>query len=163
MADQICTSCSGTGIMSPGTEWQQFCQDCVKGNALALISCGSALDPTKYPACHYDIGRPGCNDQGLFPDGRSCDCSRVSILGFESYGCSHEVTIKVMCVLESTDYGYSDDIPHSQFESLREIIGGPLDPVPDNATITAQLTKWVAENPEAVQYGLENDWLARFL
>jgi hypothetical protein len=159
----VCKSCDGTGFMNRETEWKQYCLDCVTGNTLALQACGSNLDPAKYPACHYDIDSPGCNDQGLFPDGTSCDCDRLSILGFESYGCSHEVAITVMCVLDSTDYGYPDHIPHSQFEQLHAIIGGPLGPVPDNATITAQLTAWCASNPEAVYYGLGNNWLARFL
>jgi hypothetical protein len=145
--------------MNQGTEYAQYCMDCLTGNTLALKNCGSSLDPTKYPACHYDIDRPGCNDQGLFPDGSSCDCYRCNILGFESIGYSHDVAVKVMAVLESCDEGC--------YEPLRTLVN-LIDQTRDRLGLigpeeSAGIAKLLEEHPEAVQMALDHNWIRVFL
>jgi hypothetical protein len=162
MEAQACSSCNGTGILSPGTEWVQFCPDCLTGNTLALKASGSNLDPTRYPACHYDL-TGGCNDQGLFPDGSSCDCDRVSILGFESMGCSHDTAIKVMCALTSCDEGCDDPV-RSLSDTIDEIQGGALGKRSlTDQEVGAALNQLVQENPEGFQVALDHNRLRQFL
>lgn len=160
---EICKTCNGTGIKDPGTAWVQFCPDCLTGNTLALQACGSTLDPAKYPACHMDLNGDGCNDQGKFKDGTSCDCDRVSILGFESMGCSHETAIKVMCALTSCDQGCIDEIL-TLVNQIDEIQGGPLGKAPlTEQQVGAALNQFVQENPEGFQIALDHSWLAEYL
>lgn len=164
---EICKRCHGTGIESAdvdpehvrvfGATVQQFCPDCLTGNTLALKAQGSNLDPAKYPACQFE-GAEACNDSGKLPDGTSCDCEKASILGFEWYGCSHEVAIKVMCALISSDYG-SPDHWHPAIDQLGKI----GDQEASNEVVTAHYTTWVQENPIVVQEALESCWLRRFL
>lgn len=155
---EVCKSCNGTGIMSAGTEWEQFCPDCITGNALALKACGSTLDPTKYPACHYDIDEPGCNDQGVFPDGSSCDCEKQDIVSFESSGLSHEDTIKLMCVLVDNEY----DIIEEQRPALEQIWALQDEGI-ESPNFAQRMSKLLQENPGLVQESLDHNWLRRFL
>lgn len=161
MEDQVCSRCNGAGVESAeaagGEELRQFCPDCLAGNTLALRAQGSDLDPAKYPACQFE-GAAACNSSGVLQDGSSCDCDKASILGFEGYGCSHDVAIKVMCALCSCDEGCSDPV-----RELVNSIDEAHNSSTDNAVVAAALTKAVQEHPEGVRLALEANWLRRFL
>ena len=117
----------------------------------------SGLDPEKYPACHFQ-GPEACEDSGKFANGTSCDCDKASILGFEGYGCSHEVAITVMCVLSSCDYGCGGPV-----HTLADLIDAAHNVSADNAEVAAALTSAVQQNPVAAREALESCWLGRFL
>lgn len=161
-AQEVCSRCNNTGVESAevvgGGEVSQFCPDCLTGNTLALKAQGSSLDPAKYPACQFE-GARACNNFGQLPDGTSCDCDKTSILGFESMGCSHDTTIKVMCALYSCDYGCSDPV-----RTLVNRIDEIQNQLPHSeSAIGAGLNQLVQENQAGFQVALDHHWLNRFL
>jgi len=166
METKVCSRCNGTGVESAeaagGEQYKQFCPDCLAGNTLALQAAGSKLDPAKYPACQFEpgnkMGFSSCDDTGTLQNGISCDCDKASILGFEGYGCSHDVAIKVMCALSSCDYGCSDPV-----RVLVDLIDEAHNASPENEVVAVGITKAVQENPEAVQLSLDSCYLRRYL
>lgn len=107
-----------------------------------------------HPLCQF-LGweklHPGC-EQGILPDGGSCDCSRANVYGFEDWGCSHRVAVLVNASLDFADW-FEWGLPNEYqvpVNTLLEIIESNAWPNDQHAADL--LTKWCKDFPYFAGY-----------